>query len=269
MPWQPTTILRLEEALPTGAGVFRVVTDAGKGYLKTLGNPAGTRALICEWIAWRLARKLKLPTFDAAIVSVTGLDELQFAKGGFAEPGPAFITRAENGTVWGGTETDLKRLVNPEDLMRLVVFDTWLRNRDRCPPPGTAWHINRRNVFLALENMPEGKMCLKAMDHTHCLTWASELTAKIAGIDEWQDERVYGRFIEFEPWLSRERVRGVLADLSLITQEDVSEILAALPSAWLMDGTIRKAVIDFVVSRAGWLVDNMESLLWPQKEFKI
>jgi hypothetical protein len=84
---------------------------------------------------------------------VTDTDELPFAKGGLAKPGPAFITRAETGASWGGSEAELKKLVNPHDLARLMVFDTWIRNRDRHPPPGSAWQPARRNVFLSVEDV--------------------------------------------------------------------------------------------------------------------
>jgi hypothetical protein len=44
------------------------MTDAGKAFVKTLGNPEGPAALISEWIGTRLAAWLGLPTFDIAIV---------------------------------------------------------------------------------------------------------------------------------------------------------------------------------------------------------
>lgn len=269
MAWQPKTILRLEECIPSSSNVFRVVTDAGKGYLKTLGNPEGPRSLICEWVAWHLAQKLRLTTFDATLINIAPEDELPFPKGGFAAPGPAFITKAENGTVWGGSQIELRKLVNPEDLARLVVFDTWLRNRDRCPPPGAPWHNNLRNVFLSFEDVPADRACLKAMDHTHCFTWSPTLSVKIAMIDEWQDERIYGRFVEFEPWLTRERVVPVLEDLKLIKREQIVQILASVPPEWQLDGNVREAMVNFLMARAGWLGDNLESLLFPQRELPL
>jgi hypothetical protein len=267
MPWQPTTILRLEEALPTGSGVFRVVTDAGKGYLKTLGNPMGPRALASEWIAWHLARRVGLPTFEAALIEVTPVDELPFPDGGQALPGPAFITKAEVGDVWDGTAGQLAKLGNPHDLARLVVFDTWIRNRDRHPPPGTAWHINRRNVFISFEG-PHWQ--IKAMDHSHCLLWGDgPLSTKLANIDEWQDERIYGRFPEFEPWVTRELVREALAELRLVSKEEVRQIVRQVPAAWLPEVEIQQAVMNFLTLRAGWLAENLEWLFWPQQEMNL
>ncbi len=213
MAWQPKTILRFEGSVASSSGVLRVVTDQGKGYLKALGNPEGPQILAREWVGTNLAKDFGLSTFEFCIIEVTEADELPFAKGGVAKPGPAFITRAEDGAPWGGSEMELKKLVNPHDLARLMVFDTWIRNRDRHPPPGSAWQPARRNVFLSIEDTPEGQLRLKAMDRSHCFTWTGSMTAKLAEIDEIQDERIYGRFAEFETWISRERVKRILDDL--------------------------------------------------------
>jgi len=153
MCWQPTAIRRFEGSVPSSSCVLRVVTDQGKGYLKALGNPQGPGILAREWVGTSLARRFGLSTFEFAIVQVTAQDDLPFASGGHARPGPAFITRAEPGAPWGGKDLELRRLINPEDLARLVVFDTWIRNRDRHPPPGSPWQPARRNVFLPM-NLP-------------------------------------------------------------------------------------------------------------------
>jgi hypothetical protein len=53
---------------------------------------------------------MKLPTFDYALIEVTDLDDLPFFKGGKAEPGPAFVTRGEPGSVWDGNERLLEKI---------------------------------------------------------------------------------------------------------------------------------------------------------------
>jgi hypothetical protein len=266
MPWQPTTILRFEGAVASSSGVLRVVTDQGKGYLKALGNPAGPQVLAREWVGTNLAKRFGLSTFDFAIVQVTDADELPFAKGGLAQPGPAFIARAEEGAPWGGSEAELKKLVNPHDLARLVVFDTWIRNRDRHPPTGSAWRPALRNVFLSVESAPEGQLRLKAMDHTHAFTWAGSLTAKLADIGEVQDERVYGRFERFEPWVDRDRVKRILEDLRVVEREEIVQIVQGVPAAWEVSPAARDAWVSLVFRRAGWLADHLPHLLWAQQE---
>src|SRR5437867_1606779 len=108
--WQPTTIKRFIKGFPTAACTVLVETDKGKGYLKALGGPEGPHTLACEWVATQLARWFGLATFDFALIPVTDVDDLPFSKGGKAQVGPAFITRAESGEPWSGLARQLERL---------------------------------------------------------------------------------------------------------------------------------------------------------------
>ena len=72
-------------------------------------------------------------------------------EGGQAEAAPCFVTRAEKGSTWDETQGDLDDLDRSDDLVRLVVLDTWLRNTDRhmihrgIPVP------NKSNVYISAE----------------------------------------------------------------------------------------------------------------------
>src|SRR5438874_1714036 len=113
--WKPTTFLRFEEALDTSMGTARIVTDAGPGYVKALGNRQGPHPLACELVATQLARWFGLPTFDFGLMQVDAtVDEIPFLRGGRAASGTAFVTRAASGHPWGGSADELDCLVNPE-----------------------------------------------------------------------------------------------------------------------------------------------------------
>src|SRR5690242_4252699 len=118
--WQPQTILRFIRAFPTSTNVVRVDTDAGEGFLKAMGNPEGPHVLACELVGTLLAEWLGLPTLEYALIRVTPEDEIPLASGGLAAPGPAFITKAENGFSWGGDQETLRRILEPQDISRLV-----------------------------------------------------------------------------------------------------------------------------------------------------
>jgi hypothetical protein len=166
-PWQPTTIKRFIQAFPTSACTALVETDAGMGYLKPMGGPEGPHTLACELVATRLAKWFGLSTLDFAVIPVAPEDEIPFHKGGKAEVGPAFITRAESGEPWSGAPNQLSRLINSQDVSRLVVFDTWTLNCDRYSLPSGDRvgkpRINRNNVFLSeapIMNPTKGYYCL-------------------------------------------------------------------------------------------------------------
>jgi hypothetical protein len=135
-------------------------------------------------------RRLGLPVLDFAIVAVDEVDEIPFVdregnQTGQAQPGPAFITRDESGETWSGDARQLAKLANPQDVGRLLVFDTWLLNCERHSVPRgdpQRERVNRNNVFLS-EEAPEGQLLLRAFDHTHCFTCGRAWTDKLAGID--------------------------------------------------------------------------------------
>jgi hypothetical protein len=64
-------------AKPTDSQIVEVETDQGRGFLKALGNAAGTHSLAVEMVATRLAARLGLPTLMTAIVSFTGVPEIR------------------------------------------------------------------------------------------------------------------------------------------------------------------------------------------------
>jgi len=67
----------------------------------------------------------------------------------FAAPGPAFVSRKEPGGAWSGEKRILNSLLNPNDITKLLVLDTWILNADRFPPKGMDWKPNYDNVFLS------------------------------------------------------------------------------------------------------------------------
>jgi hypothetical protein len=269
-PWNPTTIKRFIKAFPTSACTAQVETDAGKGYIKALGGPEGPHTLACEWIATQLAKWFGLSTFDFAIILVTDADEIPFYKGGKAQVGPAFITRAESGEPWSGSEKQLDKLINPQDISRLVVFDTWTLNCDRHSWPADSKigkpRVKRNNVFLS-EEAPERQLLLKAMDHTHCFTCGRPLSRRLRNIDNIKDSRIFGLFPEFWKYLDRGQIRLAASDLRKINRTDVVRMTKDIPMEWEVTTETLDALTDLVVGRAAYVADSIEGQLWPQREF--
>lgn len=257
--WRPTEIRRFIRNFDTGTEAVLVLTDAGEGYLKARGNVGGEHCLACEWVATHLARWFKLPTFDFTLLEVTDLDEIPLYRGGHAQPGPSFITRAESGEPWSGKGTQLNRLINPQDISRLVVFDTWILNCDRFAPHGRR-KPNYNNVFLS-EEAPNGYLMLKAMDHTHAFTCGRELTPRIATLDRIRDPDGYGCFPEFLPRLDQDAFQQALADLALLPRQFVEEIVRSVPREWDVGPDARRALTEFIVQRALYLASNRTGIM--------
>lgn len=123
--WQPTQFLRFEAGMETSMQTARIVTDAGHAYIKAMGSHESPQLLAVEFVATRLAEWFKLPVLDFGIIDVDAdVDEIPLKNNNFAQSGPAFVTRAIDAHVWGGSRGELDTLVNSHDVGRLVVFES-------------------------------------------------------------------------------------------------------------------------------------------------
>ncbi len=273
MPWLPTTFLRFEEGLDTSMGTARIVTDAGPAYIKALGNRQGPHPLACEWVATQLAEWFGLPTFEFALLNVDStVDEIPFLRGGNAESGTAFVTRAMPGHTWGGTTEELANLANPEAVSRLVIFDTWTRNCDRHPADLTQRNPNYDNVFLADPGENDnGKPKLVAMDHTHCFTCGRDLDGRIANLASVNDDRLYGLFPGFLPHVRLEYLEAGIDRLRQLEEQFVAGIVAAIPGDWDVNVRARPALVELIWRRAAFVADNLLARIaefaWPGRLF--
>jgi hypothetical protein len=243
--WRPTRIERVVETLRTSAGPAIVETDAGIAYLKGIGNPAGDVALASELVAGELARWFGLVTPDFAIVELD-LD-IPLRDGGLLQRGPAFLSRRVDGNVFDGTDRMLKKMNRVADISRLVIFDTWIRNHDRCPPADALDPApNRDNLILA----PRGrKYELVVLDHTHCFV-EGDLEAAIVDRYAVEDDRIFGLFPEFERFITEAAVLEASAHLARLDRLCVQEIVSSLPPQWGISGPMRTNWVDFIVERA-------------------
>ncbi|MBN1489355.1 MAG: hypothetical protein JXA69_05505 [Phycisphaerae bacterium] len=229
--------------------------------------------MACDWVGTQLARWFKLSTFDFAILSVTPDDEIPLGHGCHAEPGPAFVTRAERGHPWGGSARELEQIDNPYELGPLVVFDTWTLNCDRHSPDPATRKPNYDNVFLSEERAAPGHFRLITMDHTHCFTCGRELNERVARIDRTKDDRVYGLFPGFVGHLDGRQtdVRDAVARLRTFERRTCEAVVNSIPPEWEVSKEARKALCELICQRAGFVADNIIDWLspkcWPQGRF--
>lgn len=262
--WQPTRYDRHIRSIESSTGVALIKTDAGEAYLKALGNREGPHALVREWIGSSLAQWLGLPTFDFALMTIRPGDVIPLGHGKLADPGHAFVTRAIRGRNWSGRPKELKHVTNPESITGLVILDTWLLNSDRCPPAGSSRQLNRDNVFFA--HVKGRKSRLIAMDFSHCLLSRSDLSSKLMNIEHSQDDRIYGLFAEFRPYLSWRALGDSITRLQHADNKNVEPMVRAIPDDWDVSHEVRQAVVEFLARRARFLAVKLRSSLGPQIE---
>lgn len=265
--WRPTEITQFIKNVDSGAGTLVVGTDAGLGYLKALGNPDGPHALVKDFLGTHLAAMLGLPTFDYAVIEISDIDELPFFKGGMAEPGPAFITREEKGSVWGNDKRLLQKIDNPEAISGLIVIDTWLRNTDRYYQPAN--RVNWDNVFFSRESSQDSTLSLRAMDFSHAIQYGGELTNRVSSIDKIKDEAVFGLFPEFRKKIARDAIRHFASILGSLSRKQIEDAVRLIPPQWHLEPSVEVALTNYLVQRAAFVAKSVESRLFDPAQLRI
>ncbi len=264
MLWSPSYIVRVLEIAHSSTKPIRVETNAAEAFLKVMGNPEGPHVLASEWVAVELAKALDMRTFQATIMHVDADD---FSPNDYpsAKTGPAFATKAEQGKSWGGNRPELERIANKEDLTRLVVFDTWIRNRDRYTPK----RQNISNVFLSTEQAPENTYELVIMDHTHAFGDSTRLSKSLGFIHTIKDDKIYGNFPLFAPFFDLALCRRTLEQMESIPKTTFEKIIQSIPKEWEIDEHISSAWIAFLHQRAIFLVDKTAEHFAPSSTRRV
>ena len=256
--WKPTRLLEVAKSADTSTGTTRVATDAGWAYLKPMGNRQGPHVLATDWVGTHLAKWFGLCTFDIAILTLAEDDMFPLPRGYTAQPGPAFAAKAMEGEPWNKSGEQLDLLTNPEDITRLVVFDTWTLNGDRHHHDLNVRRPNYDNVYLSSEGIEPGKRRLIAMDHGLCFIRSGEdLTPKLAHIDKVKEERVYGLFPEFREMLREDIITKCAARLREMDSTTADAVIATVPPQWEVSSEARQAWSNLICSRAGFVADNI------------
>lgn len=258
--WQPNRLDRVVQTFPTSTQVSLVATDQGLAYVKGMGNPAGLGSLISELVCAELAGWFGLDVPDFAVVQVDDL-EIPMDRIGRVQPGPAFASRSMDIRTADGTDFYLQRLRQPRSLARLVLFDTWVRNTDRCPP-GNALDPEPNYDNLVFKPVPRGYK-LVALDHTHCFT-EGDLATDVGDQAITYDDRIYGLFPEFEPFLDDEGVHEAAARLSLIDDAFVRDVVRSVPREWGLTDAARDLLAITISERARHVSRNGPRVLAQQ-----
>jgi len=235
-----------------------------------MGNPQGVQSLASELVGTELAAWFGLRTLEFSLIEVTESNELPMYGGhGNVAPGPAFISkRLENVVSLDGSDEFLSKLARPDDVAKLVVFDTWIMNEDRCAPPESllAPPPSRDNLMF----FPCGRRrySLVAFDHTHCFAEA-DLWEEIRNPSLIQKSGVYGLFNEFQPYITREYVLKAVRRLEQLDRLIVEQIVNAVPKAWGITSGAAEAWVDLICHRARFVSEAVPNLLLDQSELRV
>jgi len=270
--WSPRSVLRFGRSLGTACATARVVTDAGRAYLKPPLPQAVQSELACEWIAAQLATWFELPTCEWAVLPVDAeLDRIPLPNGQPAPSGLAFVTRELPGHPWGGAVESLEAAENSEIVTSLVVFDTWLRNVGRFPPAGTSGRPGYDRLLLAKGGIP-GVARLVLLDQSQAFRPAGQpLDTTACDLFQSRDTQVYGLFPAFRRLVRQDDLAKSLERLTQFQPRTARDLLQALPQEWGVAPETCQVLGQFLVERAAWLAETLPTRLaricWPGKLF--
>ncbi|MCO6184820.1 HipA family kinase [Rhizobium sp. L1K21] len=251
---QPSKVLREIQLFESSTRPARVETDAGDGFIKSIGNPQGNAALVSELIAAELGTWLGLSIPPFAVIRKCDIEIPMLNHHSNMLP-PLFFSKAVNGIPRDGNDTLLKMLTNKSDVAKLVVFDTWIRNTDRY----TNEHPNSDNLLY--EAVAKGrKYSLTPIDHSHCFV-DIDFDIDLPSDDLVFDPSVYGFYPEFEKFITPRSVGVAVEKLRTLEREFVQECVNSVPAEWGLHAVARNHLVDFVCRRATYVVDTISMKL--------
>lgn len=254
---RPTEIQREIELFPSSTRPARVVTDAGEGFVKGIGNPQGESALVSELVAAELGTWFGLDIPPFSVITNCKIDLQMIDHGGVIQP-PMFFSMAVDGSPRDGGDIFLSRLRKKGDVARLVIFDTWIRNFDR-------YQIDSENSdnLLYVKAAFGRQYNLVPIDHSHCFIDADEVDFPTSPAlnTTTHDPNVYGNFPEFAPYIHRSDVLLALRQLATINRGSVEEIVNSVPQQWGLGMQAASSLVNFVCERAEFVVNSISPKL--------
>lgn len=253
---QPSEVLSEIESFSSSTSPVKVSTDIGNGFLKSLGNPMGPAVLVSELVAAELGRwfGLRIPPF--AVVSECAI-EITMKKNGEVMIPPMFFSYAVDGTPRDGSDIFLSRLRDRNDVAKLVVFDTWIRNWDRY----LDGEANSENL-LYVRSETGRKYELVPIDHSSCFIGDDGDFPSAPPPADWiNDPRVYGKFPEFDPLIDATSVNLAARKLAQLQRNFVIEVVNSVPLQWGLGQASAHSLVELICERARYVVDTLPSRL--------
>lgn len=222
-----------------------------EGYFRRSAVNRGSRnspLLACEYVAYRLAQELELPVAETRFAEVDGqfgIVSLKHTKRPLMD-WQQFVARHSN---------PFSRIVQPQRLLKVFVFDIWILNIDR----------NSRNVIL----YPAGKRDLfdfYVIDHG--LTLLGSLAWKRLRWDDeyWSDVQGYNnRYIKgLRTYAVRhqETLREYARQIQSLDNSKISRIVRELPND-LLAGRQRRVLRQLLIGRKRSLLGMVD--MWIRR----
>lgn len=229
--------------------VYYVKYRSGKSFDKNEIN-----CLVFEMVCTRILQRLHIPVPEQALVTINAnsyvhnqlVSNKKYTKGGIIAWGSKEIPQTDlvKEIEQIQKKKDFNKLLNPEDLIRIAIFDLWVDNADR--------HSSNYNLLTKLE---DGKLKIITIDHA--FTFGGLKGMNIFNATTLPN--LYKKLIESQYFRSaikhfnkKQRLNIGIQFLSLISELDIEnlidEVFKQIPEQWGINQMLKKRMIDFLQS---------------------
>lgn len=215
--------------------------DGRRYVVKLMTNKVGPKVLANEWLGFRLARRVGLcvPCGEMVCIPPALVHKNRSLRKMCADEGVHFGSRYMTGCEYVGRRV-MRLAVNKDEVVGTMLFDHLLYNDDRT--------LNRKNFLARWEGRGYR---IYAIDHSHLLgsgRWTEASILRRGESYAVNERRVFGWLLRH--YLTREKLAPYVERILSVTDDEVAEMIAEVPPAWLTDED-RAVVLRFWQSRRG------------------
>jgi hypothetical protein len=256
---QVETKILIEELETDGHSPMKFICDDGNVYYTKYRSGKSFKkselnCLVFEMVCTRLLQSLQIPVPGEALIlinenSITHgqlkvnkryIQDGVIAWGSKEIPGTDLVKEIENVQ----SKREFNRLFNPEDLIRIAIFDLWVDNVDR--------HLGNYNLLLKMEN---GKLQIITIDHAFSFGGLKGMNIfNEKTIPDTNNKLIGSRYFctVINHINKKQRLEIANQFLSLVSKVDIQktvhEVFADIPAQWSVNETLKKRMIDFLQS---------------------
>ncbi|MCA0989993.1 HipA family kinase [Guptibacillus hwajinpoensis] len=234
--------------------------DDGYIYVvKLVSNPVGKKILAHEHIANGLAKYLGLPVAEgeSIFLSEDVIKQISENQISSTPPGPHFGCLYYKNAVRPTTERRIKKCTNLDQMAGIIVFDHWVRNRDR--------HSNYFNLIID-EGEEHNKIYM--IDHAGCFFSSIRSSKRLKKTAGYMDVFWGDLYKEFKSYLKeKELFYYYISAIEQFPDNEIKAIVNSTPPEWESDPEELEALAAYLIQRKEKLREPINQLL--KKHLKV
>jgi hypothetical protein len=257
---QVETKILIEELETDGHSPMKFICSDGEVYyVKYRSGKSLDRneinCLVFEMVCTRFLQRLHIPVPEQALVTINAnsyapgqlVSNKKYTKGGIIAWGSKEIPQTDliKEIEQINKKKEFNRLLNPEDLIRIAIFDLWVDNVDR--------HSGNYNLLSQLEDSK-----LKVITIDHAFTFGGlkgmnifNTTTQPSSFKKLIESQYFRSTIKY--FNKKQRLDIANQFISLLSELDIENLIDGIfkeiPEQWSISPMLKKRMIDFLQSQ--------------------